>query len=218
MISNSKLPAALLAAALCGAPVAYAATGDAPASPPPLPQQAIPQHAAAPNSTTVPATPNPVTPGPTATSTDSSQTNSSPVDSSPAAAALPNSTPTTPAADATAAPAPKPAKPKIHTIAFSDRVDRRDIPGFAKATLPLDQAIAAAEQASDGKAVAAVFRDRHGRPDYLVRVLKGGRILTEAVDAESGAAATHGRGVLLRHVAAGERAAFRIAAHEPMDL
>lgn len=191
MIRKITFPAALLAAALGGASVAYAATGAGISTAPvnPQPSTMKPAAAAATKTTTPAMNPAVGTAGTGATATQATQ---------PATKAL--------------------AKPKIHYIAFSDRVNAKDIAAFGSSKLSLDRAISSAERELDGKAVAAAFRAAPGHPHYVVRVMKNDRVLSARIDAESGKVTTRGHGVPLRRLYAGERAEFMKIDHARMSL
>ena len=153
---------------------------------------------------TAPVNPQPSTMKPASTTT-----------TNPAAGtAVPSAT----ATKATQPAAVTPAKPKIHYIAFSDRVNAKDIAAFGSSKVSLDRAISSAEREINGKAVEAVFRAGPRYPHYIVRVMKNDRVLSAWVEAESGKVITRGRGVPLHRLYAGERAEFMRTDHARMSL
>lgn len=65
--------------------------------------------------------------------------------------------------------------------------DEIDAATLAKANVALDQAITAAEQHTQGKAVQAELEDENGKLVYEVQVIKGATAMEVEVDATTGA-------------------------------
>ena len=65
--------------------------------------------------------------------------------------------------------------------------DEIDAATLAKANVALDQAITAAEQHTQGKAVQAELEDENGKLVYEVEVMKGATAMNVKVDATTGA-------------------------------